>query len=114
MINLNKTPNETPKPIPKPKSKFVLIVVLAVAWTFVVVFYGKYSDGRFLEKSLAEAVVEAKQVSAKPDNPEKLAFISAVIDASRDNELTKDEYRIIKQKRTAYKAAELREAVSTK
>ena len=112
MIELDKTPND--KPVPKPKSKFVLVVMLAVAWTFVVVFYGKYSDGRFLEKSLAAAIVEAKQVSAKPDNAEKLAFISEVIDASRDNELTKDEYRTIKQKRAAYKAVELREAVPTK
>lgn len=108
MINLSKTPNETPKPIPKPKSKFVLIVVLAVAWTFVVVFYGKYSDGRFLDKSLAEAIVEAKQVSAKPISSERLAFVGAVNDASLDNALTKAEWRIIKQKRAVYKAAELK------
>lgn len=109
MMNLNKKPSlATEHTQAKARNRFALTVMLAVAWTFAVVAYSKYSDKAFLETALAESVAEAKTASAKPLSPERRAFINAVTDASKDNVLTKAEYRIIKQKRVTYETAELK------
>ena len=108
-MNLNKNPSlAAERTQAKARNRFALTVMLAAAWTFAVVAYGKYSDKAFLETVLAESVVEAKTVSAKPLSPERQAFINAVTDASKDNALTKAEYRTIKQKRVAYQTAEFK------
>lgn len=109
MMNLNKKPAQAAEHTQaKARKTFALTVILAVAWAFAVVAYSKYSDKAFLETALAESVAEAETASAKPFSPERRAFINAVTEASKDNVLTKAEYRIIKQKRVAYETAELK------